>query len=158
LTGLTLEEIKNTIDERLSGVAANGNNSLIQIIVQSSNKLFSFEDQKNLHLGGTHNIVSNPEFSDRQFTLKILQLIESKKSILHHFNELTDENITISIGEENKEDLFRNCSIISARYHIGNVSGTLGVVGPTRIQYAKIISLVDYMGKVLTQKLGSRLS
>ncbi len=156
LSGLSLQEIKETIDLRLTNDFMD--NNLISIIMKSSKKLFNFEVQKSVHLGGTHNIVSNPEFSDSKETAKILEIFESKQCILNYFDEISEEKIKISIGEENKEDFFQGCSIISVRYHIGNITGTLGVVGPTRMHYPKIISLVDYMGKILTHKLYANLS
>lgn len=158
LAGLSLREIKETIDRRMFG-ASIGEANLIRLIVSSSNKLFNFEEHKDLHLGGTQNIMANPEFSDQEHLTKILQLLDSKQIILHLFDEKDqDDKISITIGEENKEELFRNCSVITTRYHIGNVTGTLGVVGPTRMHYAKIISLVDYMGKALTQMLSAQIS
>ncbi|MFQ5823525.1 MAG: heat-inducible transcriptional repressor HrcA [bacterium] len=158
LSGLSLKEIKETIDKRMSGISIE-EDKLIRLIVQSSNKLFNFEEYKDLHLGGTQNIMANPEFFDQEHITNILELIESKQIILHIFSEKEEgDKISITIGEENKEELFRNCSIITTSYHIGNVTGTLGVVGPTRMQYAKIISLVDYMGKALTQMLCAQMS
>ncbi len=154
LSGLSLQEIRETIEQRLESA---DNNYLLKLLVHSSSKLFNFDDPKNLHLCGAHNIMANPEFSDREIAFKILEVIESKQTILEHFDGI-EEDICITIGEENKESPFKNCSIVSARYKIGNTYGTLGVVGPTRMQYAKIIALVDYMGKILTESLSARLS
>jgi heat-inducible transcriptional repressor len=154
LSGLSLREIRETLKQRLE-IA--DNNYLLKLIVHSSSKLFNFDNPKNLHLCGAHNIMSNPEFSDREKAFKILEVIESKQTIMEHFDEI-EEDICITIGEENKESPFKNCSIVSARYKIGNSFGTLGVVGPTRMQYAKMIALVDYMGKILTESLSARLS
>lgn len=158
LSGLSLKEIKETIDKRMSGVSF-GDVSLIRLIIESSNKLFHFNQYRDLHLGGTRNIMTIPEFSDQEHLTKLLELIESRQIILHLFDKDEEfDKISISIGEENKEELFRNCSVITTSYHIGNVSGTLGVVGPTRMHYAKIVSLVDYMGKALTQLLSAQMS
>lgn len=158
LSGLSLKEIKETIDKRMSGISS-GEDSLIRLIVESSNKLFYFDGHRDLHLGGTPNIMANPEFSDQEHFTKLLELIESKQIILHILDKSKEfDKISISIGEENKEELFSNCSVIATSYHLGNVSGTLGVVGPTRMQYAKIVSLVDYMGRALTQMLSAQMS
>lgn len=157
LSGLSLKEIKETIDKRMSGISYS-EEGLIRFVVESSNKLFNFEENKDLHLCGTQNIMANPEFSDQEHIAKMLELIESKQIILHLFDKNEEDKISISIGEENKEDLFKNCSIITTSYHIGNITGSLGVVGPTRMQYAKIVSLVDYMGKALTQMLSAQMS
>lgn len=158
LSGLPLQKIRETISERLNDVTHSSDKNLILLIIRSSDRLFNFDDSHDLHLGGTHNIVSNPEFSDQAYTAKILELIESKEDLVSHFSEVDGREIAVSIGEENHSDLFWDCSIISLSYHIGNVSGTLGVVGPTRMHYPKIISLVEYMGRVLTQQLCSSLS
>lgn len=152
LSGLALDVIIDSIDERLTCNSATCNR-LLKVIVRSSNKLFNFRDQENLYFSGTDYIMSNPEFSEREYALRILKLIESKQIVLQYFDEIEEDNISIKIGEENRQDMFRDYSIISAKYRIGNVTGTLGVVGPTRMHYAKIISLVDYMRKFLTQML-----
>lgn len=157
LSGLSLKEVKETIDERLANVPVL-DDKLIHLIVESSDRLFNFEDEKELHLGGTHNIMSNPEFFDRDYATRILELLESKQNILHLLNEKQAENISITIGRENKVTLFRDCSVITARYHIGDITGTLGVVGPTRMHYSRIVPLVDYMGKFLTQTFHARMS
>ncbi|MFQ5675690.1 MAG: heat-inducible transcriptional repressor HrcA [bacterium] len=157
LNGLTLKEVKETIDRRLDNLS-DQYNSVIRLIVESSDRLFNFEDDKELHVGGTHNIVSNPEFRDQNYAARFLELFESKQKILRILNEKQAEEISISIGNENKENLFRGCSLITARYSIGNITGTLGVVGPTRMQYSKIVPLVDYMGKFLTQTFHAYLS
>lgn len=157
LSGLSLKEIKETIGERMSGISY-GEEELIRFIVQSSSKLFDF-GENDLHLGGARNIMSKPEFSDHEHLSKILEILESKQIILHFFNKNTDyKQISICIGEDNKEEFFKNCSVITTSYHIGHVTGTLGVIGPTRMDYPRIISLVDYMGKALTQLLEKQLS
>jgi heat-inducible transcriptional repressor len=155
LHGLALQKIRETIGERLGSVPDEEHKNLILLIIQSSDRLFNFDDQLDLHLGGAHNIVSNPEFSEQEETARILELIESKDRLLTHFSEIGDEEVAISIGEENNSVLFKNCSIISSRYKFGGIAGTLGVVGPTRLHYPKIISLVEYMGRVLSQQLHS---
>ena len=157
LSGLSLKEVKETIDQRLAGVSVQ-NDRVIRLIVESSNKLFNFENQKELHLGGTHNIVANPEFLDQEYASKILQLLESKQSILHLLSDKQAAKVSLRIGDENQENGFTGFSVITTRYYIGNVTGTLGVVGPTRMQYDKIVPLVDFMGKVLTRTFHTRMS
>lgn len=157
LSGLSLKEVKETIDERLAEVTTR-NDRLIRLIVESSDKLFNFENHKELHLGGTHNIVANPEFLDQGYATRILQLLESKQSILHLLSDKQAEEVSISIGGENHEDGFAGFSVITTRYNVGDITGTLGVVGPTRMHYAKIVPLVDFMGKMLTQTFHMRMS
>ena len=153
LHGLTLEEIKNSIDQRMKGVEC-AESSLVKLIVESADRLFDFDKRRNFHFGGAHNIMAQPEFSDHENLSKILNLLESKEMIIHIFGQEEQvENLSITIGHENKEELLKHCTLITASYHLGNLSGTLGVLGPTRMQYPKTIALVDYMASVLTTVL-----
>jgi len=157
LAGLSLKELKETIDKRLAD-ASISENKLIRYITESSDKLFNFDMLTGLHLGGTTNFISNPEFLYQSDVTKKIGLLESKESIFNKFEQGETEKLTISIGQENKEDMFRDCSVISTRYFLGNITGTLGVVGPTRMQYAKVISLVDFMGNALTEMFANKWS
>lgn len=153
LQGLTLKDIKSSIDQRMHGVAG-GESSLVQLIVESADRLFSFDQYRNFHFGGTHNIMAQPEFSDHQNLSNILNLLENKEMIIHIFDqEGHTEKLSITIGHENKDELIKHCTLITASYHLGNIIGTLGVLGPTRMQYPKTIALVDYMANVLTTVL-----
>ena len=151
LQGLSLEEVKQTIDSRLTDVTLD-ENRLIRLILASSDKLFNFENQASLHLGGTSNIVSNPEFSDQRDVSRILALLESRESILSHFHDAKSQKISIRIGKENDEVMFRDCSVISTRYRAGDVTGTIGVVGPTRMHYGRIVPLVDFVSDALSDR------
>ena len=151
LHGLSLKEVKETIDSRLTDVTV-GENRLIRLILESSDRLFNFETQAGLHLGGASNIVANPEFSDQRDVSRILALLESRESILSHFHGAEPQQISIRIGTENEEAMFRDCSVISTRYRVGDVTGTIGVVGPTRMHYSRIVPLVDFVSDALSDR------
>ena len=71
--------------------------------------------------------------------------------LIHILNEQdSQDNITIAIGKENKKELMKNCSIVTATYKIGKVSGTLGIIGPTRMHYPKMVSVVDYLANEIS--------
>lgn len=153
LQGLTLEGIKASIDKRLRGVEG-VESILVKLIIDSAQKLFDFDRRRDFHYGGTHNIMNKPEFSDRDSLSKIINMLENKEMIIHIFGqEDQNESLSIAIGNENREELLKHCTLITSTYHIGNISGTLGVLGPTRMQYPKTIALVDYMANVLTTVL-----
>ena len=144
LHNLTLKEIRDSIRKRMKDVSE-GDEKLIQQFVNSADKLFILEDE-HIHFSGTQNIMNQPEFEDREKFKKILELIDNQKILIRVLNEQgSDENITIIIGKENRKTLMQNCSLITATYKIGSVSGNLGVIGPTRMYYPKMISLVDYI-------------
>ncbi|HFE52634.1 MAG TPA: HrcA family transcriptional regulator, partial [Bacteroidetes bacterium] len=87
---------------------------------------------------------------------KILELLENKEIIIQVLQEGEDEGkVSITIGEENQEELLRNCSLVTATYHVGSVRGTLGVIGPTRMPYARVVALVDFMAETLPHVIGT---
>jgi len=64
---------------------------------------------------------------------------------------LAEGGVQVIIGAENREDAMRDCSIVVTQYGIpGEVSGALGVLGPTRMQYGRAISAVRYMGSLMS--------
>jgi len=153
LHGLSLNEIKQSLDHRMRH-AGDANPELIERIVGSADLLFSEDGRRGLHFGGTNNIATQPEFTDHQQLAKILNLLENREILIHLFEQGDDsEKISITIGDENRDELIKHCSLITASYHIGHINGTLGVLGPTRIRYSKMVALVDYMAKILTDTL-----
>ena len=65
--------------------------------------------------------------------------------------------VTIRIGPENGVPELSDCSIVTARYRVGdNSSGTLGIIGPTRMNYNRVISVLDFMGRALSEVLSDR--
>ena len=154
LSGLTLKEIKKTIDKRLYGVTL-GESNFIDFVINASSRLFYELSPQDLHLGGAANIMTLPEFTNQSSIIKIMELIDDKEILIHLINEenasdLTPENnIRITIGDENKKELVSHCSLITTTYEVGHISGTIGIIGPTRMNYSKLVAVVDYMAKVL---------
>ncbi|MBN1154825.1 heat-inducible transcription repressor HrcA [candidate division KSB1 bacterium] len=149
LEGLTIQQIHESIGNRMRDVSI-GDDELIQQFINSADKLFVFENE-HIHLGGTKNIVEQPEFSDKEQLQRILELIDNQKVLIHILNDYAiDEKITIMIGNETQKEIMKNCSLITAKYKIGSISGTLGVIGPIRMHYPKMITLVDYIAKEIS--------
>ncbi len=162
LHGLTLKEIKRTIDERMRDVNLQ-DTRFIDLVLKSSRSLFTFPSPSDLHIGGTSNIMTQPEFADQTKLKNIMNLLDDKEILIQVFNRRTEteeteappapispHRIKITIGEENKEHLMRYCSLITATYHLGGVSGTIGLLGPTRMPYSKLVAVIDYMAEVLS--------
>lgn len=153
LHGLSLKEIKQSLD-RCMRHAGDADADLIARIIDLAGVLFDDGERRSLHFGGTNNIVNQPEFTDHQQLSKVLNLLENREILIHLFEQGDDsEKISIAIGDENRDELIKHCSLITTSYHIGNVIGTLGVLGPTRIRYSKMVALVDFMAKILTEVL-----
>ncbi|MFC1562471.1 heat-inducible transcriptional repressor HrcA [candidate division KSB1 bacterium] len=153
LNGLTLGEIKNTIDKRLMDISK-GNEGIFRYFIEYSDKIFEIEWEENVHLGNTKGVVEQPEFSSNEYLKKIFNLVEDKKSIINIFkNRKNEDNIIVTIGKENLYSNIEFFSVITAAYNIGSVKGTLGIIGPKRMKYSKIIPIVKYTAETINKTM-----
>ena len=159
LSGLSLEEIRNTFKERFSD-ANEDQKPIIRLFVDSIDKLFKddFKSERMI-VTGAKNIIQQPEFENPENFQSIIELIEDKDVIIHIMeksSELKKEEVYISIGSENIEKKLKEYSFVSKEYKFGETSGTLGIIGPKRMEYSRIIAIVDYLAKVLSEQIKSR--
>jgi len=111
------------------------------------------EEEERIYLGGTLNMLNQPEFRDLgkvKTLFKVFEENESLRKLLHPHQE----GLNVTIGGENTLKEFRDCSVISATYKVNGLTiGAVGVLGPTRMDYAKVIAIVDFMTRSLTEVL-----
>jgi heat-inducible transcriptional repressor len=98
-------------------------------------------------------MVIQPEFIDKKRLEAIIEMVENKKMLVHLLDKRKlRKGVFITIGGENSEGEFKSFSVVTSGYKIKNVQGTLGIIGPTRMPYPKLISVVDYAARVLSKK------
>lgn len=115
------------------------------------------EDSTDVVIGGGANLLSYPEYSDVEKAKNFLSVLESKDTIRKLIGRDGGMEVTIRIGPENGVPELSDCSIVTARYRVGdNSSGTLGIIGPTRMNYNRVISVLDFMGRALSEVLSDR--
>lgn len=153
LMGLPLVEVKSRIHEEISTelqILMENYQAALQLLEGT----FSTELEEKVIMKGTTNIMMQPEFRDIDKVKEILDFLEKDEQVLKHFSS-SKQGIQIKIGTENMEDVINNCSIISATYHLdGKPVGTIGILGPTRMEYGKVISVLDFTAKNLSFLLG----
>ena len=95
------------------------------------------------------------EFSEVQKMKRILQTIEEKERLLQLLNKAMEaQGVQIFIGSENELQEMEGCSFITSTYSREyHVLGALGVIGPTRMDYERIIPIVDYTAKIVSKML-----
>jgi heat-inducible transcriptional repressor len=153
LCGLTLGKIKSSMEQRLKEDST-ADPKLIRLFLDSSENLLNFPEAEQVHLGGTTNIVDQPEFKDREKLRSLIELIEEKRLLAELISAKgIRDGITITIGKEIERGEMQSCSLVTSSYKAGKVSGTIGIIGPTRMRYAKLVSLVDYTAKLLSEIL-----
>ncbi|MBE0466145.1 MAG: heat-inducible transcription repressor HrcA [Candidatus Desulforudis sp.] len=126
--------------------------AVVEYIIELIEDSETPEDEK-LYLGGVINILNQPEFRNAEKVKTLLSLLE-QEDLLSSLLAEQDEGITVRIGDECKCDIIRGCSLVSAKYILGErVQGTLAVLGPSRMQYARVTGLLDYLTRNLSQVL-----
>jgi heat-inducible transcriptional repressor len=112
--------------------------------------------KENIVISGAKNIIRQPEFENPERFQSIIELVEDKDIIVHILEKTGESNqIFISIGSENEDIKLNDYSFITKEYKFGETNGTLGIIGPKRMEYSKIISIVDFMSKIISEMLTS---
>ena len=112
------------------------------------------EQEQKVFMGGALNILDQPEFKQLERVRPILELLEHEEIIKDVLVPVSQEGVTVRIGTENKIEGMKDCSLITATYRVeGRVIGTLGVLGPTRMEYSRVISVVEFLTSALTEAL-----
>lgn len=153
---LTLREVRRKIVSTMKKEKRIYNNLLKKAMELIQKAFIEDEIEGDFYIAGTTNIFGQPEFRDDLEKMKgILNAFEEKSKLLHILDKcLKEEGTTIIIGSESRIHEMQDCSIVTHTYKYGNnILGTVGVFGPKRMEYPKIISLVDYTANILSNKL-----
>ncbi|MFA6469292.1 MAG: heat-inducible transcriptional repressor HrcA [Bacteroidota bacterium] len=151
LSGLTLKEIRDTFAERIREYQ-NEESGLIRLFIESVDKLFDENKKEKIHIAGTTNILAQPEFENARNFKSIIELMDNEDIIIHVL-ETGDPNSTtasVTIGEETKIEHLKDFSIVTKTYNAGDVTGSIGVLGPKRMEYSKMIPLVDFVATTIS--------
>ncbi len=124
----------------------------------------SLEGEENsageIYVDGASNILNKPDFVDIERMRELFRTFEEKSRLIKILNECVSHDssfndVHVVIGREHPASSMRNCALITAPYHLGSNDrvGTIGVVGPMRIEYARIMAMVNYMARLIEHRL-----
>lgn len=155
LKGFTLEMLKNNF---LNGEAEQLTSlpyDLVRPIMDSIEDLIKLIDRPEIYLEGTTNILNFPEFKEVQKAKEFLSLLDEKKLMSELLNNHSSKNeIIIQIGNENVLQGIKDCSIVTASYSVDDyVIGSIGIIGPTRMEYSKVVSSLNYIRNKINQEI-----
>ncbi len=165
--GKSLSEIRAEILKLMHEEKALFDRLLQTAVILCSQSIEDEEDSPGeVYVDGTPNILTKSDFADLERLRELLSTIGEKSRLLQILNECVAREtsgkgaVQVVIGSENRTPSFQNCSLISAPYRIGDSSavGTLSVLGPTRIEYARMISIVSYVARVLERVMSRDVS
>lgn len=146
LAGVKLADLQREANLRLADTGL-ARSELVRLILNGTDSLFGEARQS---VAGTGNVIDQPEFRDPQKIKTIIELIEGG-DILLHLLENDDPDVAVKIGEESGIPATRELSCISANYCVGDLTGTIGIIGPTRMDYSRQMALVGYAAALLSK-------
>ena len=108
--------------------------------------------QGSLYHAGHAHILENPEFYDIDVAREVLSMIDEFSLINAIFNKATgDETIHILVGDDLDNDMFYNLGLVFVDFSAGDISGYLGIIGPSRLDYPAVIPTIRYFGNLVSQ-------
>lgn len=149
LSGLPVEEIRAKLDEIAHTFHLH--RQVLDGVLEAAEKGGSGE----YTIGGRSNLLQYPEYSDTEKARAVLAVLETRDKLMQLMQAAPQMAFTIRIGDETGMPETSDCSVVSMTYRIGDeTTGTIGVIGPTRMQYARVLPVLDYMGKALSRIIG----
>lgn len=119
-------------------------------LLQAVRKMTGRRQEQKVFLGGTKQLLNQPEFRDVERVRNLLGILEEEKVLKDLLQGGEDSGLKVTIGSENKFTGIQDCSMVQATYRLnGQIVGTMSVLGPTRMEYGKVISVMDYLHKYL---------
>lgn len=159
ITGLTLEEAKERLLAEMRAEKALYDRLLAQAQALARQALAGTADSQDVDvfIEGKLSIVEQPEFASVEKMKGLFKAFEEKSLLIRLIDKsLQAKGIQIFIGHENEYDEMAGCSVILSQYSQGDrILGALGVIGPTRMNYSRLIPIVDYTARLVSRFLES---
>jgi heat-inducible transcriptional repressor len=158
-SGMNLITIRAELVKRMSEEKALYDRLLQNAVLLCERGLSDSEDATpEVFVEGTSNFITKLDFADTQRIRELFRIFEEKSRLVKLLNEVVAPArllpVGVRIGTETHLPSLRGCAVITSRYSYGNqVMGSLGVVGPVRIEYARMINVVNYVARLLEQVL-----
>ncbi len=157
--GKELTEVRKSIIDEMEKMKDEVN-VLMQTAIEVAQHAFDTSDEarEDLLFSGQTNLMDVAELCNVDKLKKLFETFNQKRDILHLLEQaINAEGIQIFIGEESGYDVLDNCSVVTSPYEAnGEILGVLGVIGPTRMQYDRVIPIVDITAKMLGVALNSK--
>jgi heat-inducible transcriptional repressor len=153
LQGIALEELRQAVLRDIYREVAE-HRGLIKQVIDLLQQILALEGGEKVYLEGILNILSQPEFKNLEKVKDILAFLEREEALRRIFNAAPGSGLTIRIGQENKEEGIDKCSVVTISYAVeGKIMGKVGLLGPTRMHYSRVISVLQCVADSLSRAL-----
>ena len=151
LKGQPIETIDRPLEEYLYDEMTYSIN-VIKPIIEQLKKVLEEDDEK-LYLEGTNKSFDLPEFNSLEFAKNFVNILDTKDLVVDMLNSGFAEDIKVYIGEESEKEQLKDFSIVTFKHKVkGKDLGTIGIIGPKRMDYSKVISVMKYINQKLNGK------
>lgn len=147
LIGKALEKLNTPLEDFIIEEMRTGIN-IIKKVLEEINKII--EDSQKIYLQGANKVVDMPEFKKVDIAKEFLNVLDAKDLVADVLNTGIAQDINVYIGEETEKEELKNFSIVTFNHLLEDKDiGTIGIIGPTRMDYSKVISVMKYISKKL---------
>ncbi|HEX8849645.1 MAG TPA: heat-inducible transcriptional repressor HrcA [Gemmatimonadaceae bacterium] len=158
LGGLSLQEIRASLGSRLRDASGeNGARELLNIFVQEGEQLFDTPAparEQSVVLGQASVLAEQPEFAQAPQMRRLIELTETPDRLAEVLRRRQGtQGISVTIGNEHADPRLERFTVVTSEYRAGSLAGVIGVIGPTRMPYEKVVSLVRHTSQLLTDLL-----
>jgi heat-inducible transcriptional repressor len=154
MEGKSVSLLNNYIDPLRDQAVSRDETQGLEILSRSILKLTRPKTGDEVFVYGVRNLLGRPDFSKIDEISSVLELMESKVTLVHLLRQKGDvEGVHVTVGEEHTEDgtPFRSLSLVTSGFTVGGAQGVVGVLGPKRIPYARLIPVVGYAARALSR-------
>lgn len=146
---MSIEQLRVAIEEKMQSYGDIAGN-----VLKAIDDTLKLEDNPEIYIRGADNILNFNGLDDKDKTQNLLKLLEEKPYLREILDDSHPNCITIRIGEENTLKPMKDYSVVSTSYRIGEYAiGNIGIIGPTRMNYDQIVSVLEYVSYHITNML-----
>lgn len=146
---ISLDKIRFSIEEKMKEYG-----DIAGSVLQAIDNTLRQEDRPEIFIRGANNILNFQEFDNKEKMKELFKLLEEKPHLMKLLDQTTPNTITIRIGEENTLTPIKDCSVVTTSYSIGeHTIGNIGIIGPTRMDYGQVVSVLEYVSYHITNML-----
>ncbi len=152
LKGMNFNDIYENINEYVENELHNISNNIVPLVVELNNLLVN--NNADIYMDGAKNLLNLPELKKEETLKNFLNIIETQDALKEMLKNSYDGNINVYIGQENAFDDLKDFTIITYKQKINDKElGTIGLIGPKRMDYKKVIPVIKYVGDVIQEKI-----
>lgn len=157
-SGRSLASVRDAVLQELQDDREQMNQLMLDAIKMAQLAFAPNDNKEDFVLSGETNLMGFSELSDRDRLRSLFEAFSQKQGVIHLLDQcMKADGVQIFIGEESGYQAFDHCSLVTSSYSVSDeVVGVLGVIGPTRMAYEKIIPYVDMTAKLLSAALNPK--